>query len=94
MAQPLCKARIMQYPIITERSKVPKKLVCPSIRPTFYTRKPRVNFLIDEGNQKWSFEGGLGVFQSNHLHSTEKISTTMIYPGLYVSRMSVEAIVR
>jgi hypothetical protein len=40
------------------------------------------------------FWGGLGVFQSNHLHSNEKVSTTMIYAGLYVSRASVEAIVR
>jgi hypothetical protein len=41
------------------------------------------------------FWGSLGVFQSNHLHSNEKVGTsTMIYAGLYVSRMSVEAIVR
>jgi hypothetical protein len=30
------------------------------------------------------FWGGLGVFQSNHLHSSgnEKVSTPMIYAGL------------
>jgi hypothetical protein len=37
------------------------------------------------------FWGGLGVFQSSHLHSNEKVGTTMIYAGLYVSRMSVVA---
>jgi hypothetical protein len=40
------------------------------------------------------FWGDLGIFQRNHLHSNEKVGTTMIYAGLYVSGMSVEAIVR
>jgi hypothetical protein len=51
-------------------------------------------FFDGRGQPKIVFLGGLGVFQKNHLHSNEKVRTTMIYAGLYVSRMSVEAIVR
>jgi hypothetical protein len=40
------------------------------------------------------FLEGFDVFQSNHLHSNETVGTTMIYAGLYVSRMSVEVTVR
>jgi hypothetical protein len=40
------------------------------------------------------FWGAFVGFQSNHLHSNEKVGTTMIYAGLYVSIMNVEAIVR
>jgi hypothetical protein len=41
-----------------------------------------------------AFWGAFVRFQSNRLHSNEKVGTTMIYAGLYVSIMSVEAIVR
>ncbi len=40
------------------------------------------------------FLEGLDMFQSNHLHSNETVGITMLYAGLYVSRMSVEATLR
>jgi hypothetical protein len=50
VSQLLCKARIKQYPIITERSKLLKNLASLSIRPMLYTVEPHVNLLMDEGN--------------------------------------------